>query len=294
MNNFNKLTISGYSTALFSTWFFVEELGLLFDVGDGVSSALLQKSRKIKNVFISHADRDHLTGLLQFNQLNARKDLPIIHYPADSGSFPALATFMKKFDWHVQGTVWKPIRENQDVEIKPKISVHSIRNNHVRVAEGITKSLSYLVRTKTPKLKVAFQQLSGDEIKKIALEKGRSFLTNIETKNILGYSGDTPIDNYDHWKDTKILIHEATFLDDNEKLNNHANKHSNLEEVIKMVSEIKVEKLILSHFSSRYSKNEIDAAIRKLCKTYRIDIPVYRILPGEVCLNILGGEVVNR
>lgn len=293
MNNFDQLRIGGYSTALFSTWFFVEELGLLFDAGDGVSSTLLQKSRKIKNVFISHADRDHLTGLLQFNQLNAREGL-VIHYPADSGSFPALAEFMKRFDWHVKGTLWKPIRENHDFEIKPKIFVRSIRNSHISVAEGITKSLSYLVQTKTPKLKVEFQQLSGNEIKKIALEKGREYLTQIETKNILGYSGDTSIDHYDHWNNTKILIHEATFLDNHEKLNNHANKHSNLEEVIRMVSEIKVEKLILSHFSSRYSKSEIDATIRKLCKTYRIDIPIYRILPGEVCLDILSSEIINR
>ena len=58
-----QLTITGYSTALFSTWYFVEEWGVLFDAGDGLISALLQKSRKIDHVFISHADRDHLTGL---------------------------------------------------------------------------------------------------------------------------------------------------------------------------------------------------------------------------------------
>lgn len=56
-----EFTISGYSTALFSTWYFIEELGLLFDAGDGVITYLLQKSRKIKYIFISHADRDHLT-----------------------------------------------------------------------------------------------------------------------------------------------------------------------------------------------------------------------------------------
>lgn len=67
-----NLTITAYSTALFSTWYFIEEWGVLFDAGDGMISALLQKSRKVDNVFISHADRDHLTGLLQFNQLNAR------------------------------------------------------------------------------------------------------------------------------------------------------------------------------------------------------------------------------
>ena len=98
-----KLTISGYSTALFSTWYFVEELGLLFDCGDGVVSNLLQKSRKTDNIFITHADRDHLTGLLQFNQLNARAGFPVIHYPKDCGSFPALEEFSKKFDPHIGG-----------------------------------------------------------------------------------------------------------------------------------------------------------------------------------------------
>jgi ribonuclease Z len=52
------MTITGYSTALFATWYFVEEWGVLFDAGDGLISALLQKSRKIDQVFISHADRD--------------------------------------------------------------------------------------------------------------------------------------------------------------------------------------------------------------------------------------------
>lgn len=293
MNHFN-LTISGYSTALFSTWFFVEELGLLFDAGDGITSALLQKSRKIKQVFISHADRDHLMGLFQFNQLNARKGFPIIYYPADSGSFPAIADFTKRFDPHVNGTIWQPIKENQTFKIKNKIHVRSIRNNHVIAPSDKTKSLSFQVFTKTPKLKPEFRQLSSNEIKQLSISKGRDFITNIVTENILGYSGDTPIDNYEHWDNTKILIHEATFLDNNEKLNNHANKHSTLAEVIKMVSEIKIEKLVLSHFSSRYSKAEIDTAIRKYCQQYRIEIPVYRILPGETNLDILNGEIVNR
>lgn len=110
------LNISGYSTALFSTWYFIEELGLLLDAGDGLTATLLQKARKVEHVFISHADRDHLTGLLQFNQLNAREGFPKIYYPFHCGSFPALEEFTKRFDPHVKGTVWngrKRIYSNQ-------------------------------------------------------------------------------------------------------------------------------------------------------------------------------------
>jgi ribonuclease BN (tRNA processing enzyme) len=64
-----------------STWIFVEELRLLLDAGDGVSAALLQKSRKVDWVAVTHPDRDHIHGLFQLLQLNARDDKPQIHYP---------------------------------------------------------------------------------------------------------------------------------------------------------------------------------------------------------------------
>jgi ribonuclease Z len=103
-----KLTISGFSTALFSTWYFVDEMAMLFDCGDGVASGLLHKARKVKHLFITHADRDHLAGLLQFNQLNSRPGLNI-YYPKDCGSFPALSEFCGKFDPQVSGAKWIPL-----------------------------------------------------------------------------------------------------------------------------------------------------------------------------------------
>ncbi|HLP21950.1 MAG TPA: hypothetical protein VK174_16670, partial [Chitinophagales bacterium] len=140
-----KLTITGYSTALFSTWYFIEELGLLFDAGDGITASLLQKARKINHAFISHADRDHLTGLLQFNQLNARPDAPKIYYPSNSGSFPAMAEFAKKFDPHVSGTLWQGINGEEHIGIKEGHYVQAMRNNHVKAAPDVFKSLSYKV-----------------------------------------------------------------------------------------------------------------------------------------------------
>ena len=60
-----------------------------------------------------------------------------------------------------------------------------------------------------------------------------------------------------------------------------------------MLADIKVEKLILSHFSSRYSKEEIDTCIKQQIKKYKIKIPVYRILPGVIYDDVLNAEVLN-
>ncbi|PHN00613.1 MBL fold metallo-hydrolase [Flavilitoribacter nigricans] len=290
--NSEELRIAGYSTALFSTWFFVESYGLLFDAGDGLSSALLQKSRKIKHVFISHADRDHLGGLFQFHQLNGRGDFPRIHFPAHSGSFPAIADFTQRFDPHVRESVWIPIHAGQEFDLHKGLAVHSVRNEHIDLPAPITKSLSYLLVSKKEKLKPEFRHLSGQEIRKLADTHGRAHLSQTVSSKLLGYSGDTPVSHFEHWDNTEILIHEATFLGPVDNLNNRSNKHSYLEEVLQMVSELRIGKLILSHFSSRYSAEEIDATIKKLAKAYQLQLPIYRILPGETNFDILRGEPV--
>lgn len=287
-------TISGYSTALFSTWFFVEELGLLFDAGDGVTASLLQKSGKVRHLFITHADRDHINGVPQLYQLNARKDFPKIYYPADSGSFPALQSFLNKFDPHLNGAEWIPIRTGMSFHLKGNLYVEAIRNEHIPVAEGVSKSLSYKIVQKTRKLKDEFKGLSGPEIATIAKDKGQNFLTEEKREELLGYSGDTPVQENHPWNMTKTLIHEATFLSKEVGLNTKANKHSSLPEVMEMIASTQVERLILSHFSSRYSPAQIDQAIRENCKRFGITIPVYRILPGKIYRNILEGQAANE
>ncbi len=290
-----KLSITGYSTALFSTWYFIEELGLLFDAGDGLTASLLHKCGKINHVFISHADRDHLTGLLQFNQLYARPGAPKIYYPKDCRSFPALESFSKLFDPHVSGTVWEPIVEGTQIKIREDVYVEALRNGHVAATSDISKSLSYKVFQTKRKLKPELEHLSKPELQKMVEAQGRERITMEIKTCILGYSGDTPVEDLQRWNDTKILIHEATFLggEDDANIQTHGNKHSTLEEVMTMVSQSNIETLIFGHFSSRYSPTQIDTKIKQLCQHYEIKIPVFRVLPGEVCKDILNGEMVN-
>ncbi|MBC7861834.1 MAG: RNAse Z [Bacteroidia bacterium] len=291
-----NLTITGYSTALFSSWYFIEELGLLFDVGDGITSALLQKSRKINHVFVSHADRDHLTGLHQFNQLNAREGFPIIHFPKDCGSFYAIENFSKKFDPHVSGTIWKPIIAGDKTWIRDDLYVEAKKNNHVPAAEGIHKSFGYKVVLVKKKLKPELISLPQNEIVKIIREQGKENTLVEVLTTLFCYSGDTPAENFDNWHNSEILIHEATFLggDGDAKIHTHGNKHSTLEDVIKGVSTISINKLILGHFSSRYSDEQIDDKIKYLCKEYALNFPVYRVLPGRTIKDILNQEPVHN
>lgn len=292
-----KLTITGYSTALFSTWYFVEELSILLDAGDGAISTLLQKSRKVKSVFLSHADRDHLTGLLQFNQLNARPQLPVMYYPKDAQSFKALEVFTKQFDKQVTQTVWQPVQPSERLWIKSDLFyVEPLRNGHVVIDSNIIKSLSYKVFQTKRKLKNEYASLPEEEVRKLSFERGKENISEEVSNCVLAYSGDTPVEDWERWNHCETLIHEATFLGDGDdvKLRTHGNQHSNVEEVINMVSHLQIENLILGHFSSRYTNEQIKKRVLELCDKYALKAKVYLVLPGEVVTDILSGTPINQ
>jgi ribonuclease Z len=228
--------------------------------------------------------------------LNAREGFPVIHYPKDCGSFPALEKFSVNFDPHVNGTVWKPLADNEEVKIKDDVIVQAIRSNHVPVDEGKSKSLGFKVFQTKTKLKPEIANLPKEKIKELMMGAGKHNLVTEVRTNLITYTGDTPVDDYEKWNNSGILIHEATFLETEEKsnINSRANKHSKLEEVIEMVSHLNVETLILGHFSSRYTAEEVDERIRQLCKKFSIKIPVHRVLPGSVHRNILQENPINN
>ena len=286
-----KLTITGYSTALFSTWYFIDELSLLFDCGDGACAGLLQKSRKIKHVFVSHADRDHVAGLIQFSQLNSRPGLKI-YYPRDSGTFPALENFTAKFDPHVSGAQWIPITGDQEIQIRNDAIVRAVENRHVQTDGRQIKSLSFFVEHRARKLRPELKQKSGPEIAQLRKDLGEDAISTVHTSSLIAYSADTPIETDGRYNEVETLIHEATFLRDEEiePDNPRRNKHSSLQQVLAMVAESNIKRLILGHFSSRYDNEDIDAAIRSGCQRLGIKIPVYRVLPGSKVVDVLGGD----
>jgi ribonuclease Z len=280
------LTINCFSTALFSTFYLIDELGLLFDAGDGVSALLGHKSRKARYVFLSHADRDHISGLLQLVQLNGCADAPQVFYPSGSGSFPPLEEFSKAFDPLVQRPTWTPLNAGDEVSVGKDIIVRTIRNDHVPAHPDVTKSLSFCVERLKRKLRPEWSGLSGKDIAALRSERPDNEITQEVRENLLAYSGDTPVADPGRWAGVSTLIHEATFLgddhDDGDDPRNRRNKHSRLEDVLAMAKQAAPARLVLGHFSSRYSAEQIVAAVERASRALDLRIPVKLVLPGQV------------
>ena len=287
------INITAYSTARYGTWYFLDQYHLLFDIGDGTVANLHSKCGKVRNAFFSHADRDHLGGIIQFYQtVAAGPNPPTFYYPKDSGSFPALKDFLQKFDPNLPPCEWIPIEGGIRIQIAKNQFIQIGENDHIAsenpAAKGLTKSLDFtLIETKR-KLKAEFQSLSGQEIGYLRTEKGEDHITDIHERHIFSYSGDTPSFNQERWSKTEILAHEATFITPDESDRGHCE----LTDVIRKASELDLKALILTHISTRYKKDDILKAIRETAEEVKPDFHIFAILPGEVVWNVLAQDSV--
>ncbi|MFT5127165.1 MAG: ribonuclease Z [Rhodothermales bacterium] len=257
-------------------------------MGDGVSAALAGKAGAIRNVFVTHADRDHLGGLLQFHQLHAGKGRPKIHYPRDCGSFPALRDFLTRFDPDSGPATWQPIATGDVTDIGRGHAVHAIRSEHIAAPPEASKAFSFRVHRCKDVLRQEFRHLPGAEIATLRKERGDvAVLDRVETP-VFGFSGDCPRLDPETWTGVPILMHECTFLDPNTAREQHAH----LQQVLDAASTMEFRSLILMHLSTRYSHDEIRQRVRAESAKRRLPFPVYVMLPGEVYRDVLSTEPI--
>lgn len=283
-----KLTLRGASTALFSTWYMAEQWGVMFDCGDGASAALMHKARKVRHLFISHADRDHIAGLLAYQQLYGGPKLTI-YYPEESGSFPALAEFCRQFDPWIEGTHWRGIAAGESIAIGKGLCVTALENSHMSGIRPGTRSLSYFVERHIRKLHPDLRGMPGQAIAALRAERGTEAITTPERHLALAYSADTGVLADGRYDGAEILIHEATFLDraDSSEGDPTRFRHSVLEDVLAMIARARPGHLVLGHFSGRYGAAQIDAALRDGRARHGLTMPISRVLPGGICHDIL-------
>ncbi|MGI9421694.1 MAG: MBL fold metallo-hydrolase [Hyphomicrobiaceae bacterium] len=287
------LTITGFSTARFATWYFLDELRILFDVGDGAAAQLGSKCNKVRHVFLSHADRDHLGGLVQFYQLAAHPpNPPTFYYPKDSGSFPALKDFLERFDPGLAKCAWVPVEGGTNIEIAKNYVVEVGENDHIQRPTGghpdQVKSLDFALIERRRKLRAEFKGSPGREIARLRTEHGENHVTERTDRRLFGFSGDTPQFDIARWNGIEVLAHEATFIAPDEADRGHAE----LGAVLRAASQLDLKALVLGHFSSRYSTDMILTAIVAEAERLAIRFPVFAVVPGEVARDVLAREPI--
>ncbi len=244
----------------------------LIDCGEGTQRQMRKYKvgfSKINHIFISHLHGDHFFGLIglisTFGILNREKDLHI-YGPKGIKEITVLQLKLSK-SWTKYQLIFHELesKESELIFEDDKVSVYTIPLDH-RV---YTNGFLFKEKPKLRKLHIANIQ-QYDEIetcdyhnikagKDYALSSGEVVLNKELTidppkPKSYAFCSDTaykpsivPI-----IKDVDLLYHESTFLKDREDLCEKT-KHSTAEQAATIANSANVEKLIIGHYSSRYS-----------------------------------------
>ncbi len=273
------LTILGFNSAIptinsapTAQFLEMDERHFLIDCGEGTQVQLRKakaKFSRINHIFISHLHGDHcfgLPGLIASFRLLGR-ETPL-HIYGPKGIKEMLETIFRITETH-QGfeVIYHELDKNYSEKIYEdnRVEVFTIPLNHRIYCNG------YLFREKPKE-----RHLNMEEIAKYPeietcdyrnLKLGKDFVLSdgYVLKNEILTKAPSPSVSYAFCSDTRylesvvsiienvdVLYHEATFLHDLKEMADYTG-HTTALEAAQIAQKAKVGKLILGHFSNRYS-----------------------------------------
>lgn len=249
--------IEGLSLSGIRTAFALPELSLGFDVAQGFPFSF-----NLKTYAISHGHLDHAAGipyLISQKAMNSQAPGTFLMPPSLVEPMTEIMKIWQHIEKHEYQYHFLPVAKDFEYELNSQTFLKAFPTVH-RI-----ESFGYAVFERKKKLKKEYQGLSQSEIKKLG-ESGASIQDNFETP-LIAFTGDTQIEFLDltSWvKESKVLMLEATYLDEQKSVQD-AKKwgHTHLDEIIERLPEIKSEKIILIHASSRYSDQMVLQILKK-------------------------------
>lgn len=295
--------ITVFSTPLVATWVLDETHRILFDAGDGTTAMLEGRIHRIHYVALTHAHRDHIAGLPQLLNLragvafNSGTPLSVLH-PEGSGSLMALARFLSAFDAGTSArTRWHPVTPETRIPLPDHHFLRPFATNHIPQPsdDARIRCLGYHLGRTVQRLKPELRGLPQSEIDARRKSGGKEAITETHEEILLSVSGDTKPLPAETFAETRFLLHECTFLDEDAETvaeaGERGHQHSTLPAVLEMAQATRIERLALYHISRRYTDEDIVRAVRSECAAREIAFPVSIVLPGRICTDVFSQPV---
>ncbi len=285
------MIFKGYSKAKYSSWLYYSPYHTLFDAGEGINTILEEKIVAINNIILSHGHTDHYTGLINilmtkfghFYSTGEFKELSI-YYPAKDIALAAYIGYIKNFykldngnkDFKIN---WIEVEAGRVYDFNTRLDTY-LETFSIEHTKDVV-SIGYNIVERRRKLRPEYYNVPPESVKKLIDERGRDNVIYIENKRTLTYCGDSINAPIEKFKGTDILIHEATFLKNEDR---SGQLHSTIEEAFDTAVKSKTSRLIINHISTRYKYDEIKTEVYKMIEKYSTagKIKIDYIIPGKV------------
>ncbi|WP_102345672.1 ribonuclease Z [Bacillus sp. Marseille-P3661] len=256
----------------------------LFDCGEATQHQILHttiKPRKIEKIFITHLHGDHifgLPGLLGSRSFQGGDSLLTIYGPKGLKEYVQVS--LKASTTHLsypieineieEGTIF----EDEQFIIEVRLLEHGIPCFGYKIVEKDIKGSLQVDKLKQIGIPPGpiYQQLKKQEMVTLddgTVLKSAEFLGPNKSGRKLAILGDTRScsNAYELAKDVDVLVHEATFGQEDEEIA-HDYFHSTTTQAAKIAVQANVKKLILTHISSRYQKEDMKGLLDQATRIF--------------------------
>ncbi|MBR4447535.1 ribonuclease Z [Methanobrevibacter sp.] len=269
---------------------------ILFDCGEATQKQMISSNispMKVSKIFITHYHGDHilgLPGLLQSMSLNGRETTLTIYGPKGldkvKNAIYSLGYCAIEYPVEFIEIDSGIIEDNEEYFIQAERVRHNVPTLAYSIEE---KKKPRFLREKAIELGVpvgpAFGRLHNGEEVEIdgKIIKPEQVLGEPRKGAKITYSGDTkPCEEMIMLaRDSTLLIHESTFVEE-DKLNAEEHAHSTSVDAAYVARESNSKKLILTHISSRYTKEYEEKMLNEAREVFENTELAYDLLEIEV------------
>lgn len=260
-------TVTGFSISGLSTYVQLPELDFCIDMGECPLSAT-----PLNHVFLTHAHGDHSRCIMRHNCLRKMMGVATdsVYYMPESICenahkwIFAEAMFEGVHEARFRAPKIQPVNtcELQFLEYRKDLAIEAFNVKHSITAMGAT-----IYRFKK-KLKDEFLGKEANEL--IDLRKMGTDITRDVYEPLVSFTGDclgeSLLENSRIFQ-SKVLIAECTFLASEDEQMSVKKGHTHINQIVDALNtlneNVKCEKIILSHFSMKYSEKYIRETIAK-------------------------------
>jgi ribonuclease Z len=254
--DFDDFTLAGYSVAGEESVIVVPELDVVFDIGRCPREAM-----RVDHVLLSHGHMDHAAGMAYyFSQRDFQGIGGGVALMAHSIVDPLenLMDAVARVEGHPSPHQFVGMGDGDDYEIRRGLIARAFATRH------IGNSLGFSLIDVRQKLKDEFIGLDGPEL--VELKKKGIEITRRVEMPLVTYLGDTAKANYSaipHVRDSKVLLIECTFFDDDHISRARAGKHLHVTDLAEVLEGMNNERIILTHVTRRTNLSEARHILKK-------------------------------
>lgn len=246
----------GFSEGGVRTSVHVPKYKVLFDIG-----GFNHEKTHVENLLVTHGHMDHACGIPFYISQRSLQKLKAPNIYVNEAMYDNTKKILDLYS-EIEGFTYNynliktPV--NTEFELNQNTFFKAYKTTHRIPSQG------YTIFDKVHKLKKEYLNLDATEIHQ--LKKKGTILTDLISKPMISFSGDTQIEyilDHEDVRNSKILFMECTYISDDRNVARAREwGHTHLDEIFHYADKFKNEKIVLIHFSKRYPKNKIREIVK--------------------------------